>query len=424
MLLIALLLWCGVGEAQSPDLLRWLCKPPRATATAIPHATYRDAYFVWMLPQPLDHGRPQGPQFLQRVFVGVRDPKAPVVMVTEGYGADFAAQPAHDHELAQRLGANLVVVEHRYFGKSMPDSLDYRWLDTRQAAADVHAVRTSLGQALTGPWLSTGTSKGGQAALAHRMLHPADVAATVVYGTAVKKSASISADELLRPLMESPCGKLLAALQLRLFQRKDSLLPRAAVFVGQSGLSLGDMPLETMLDYSLLELPYSFWQSGADCAQLPGAGADTDSLLRYLVRLVPPRFYGEGSRRRWQPAFHQFYHELGYYEYDIAPFRRYLGHDAYPNAYFAPPMGDAPFDRRHLQGLRDFLETPAAHSAFFIYGQNDPWALQSVVVANRYDVPGGSHRSKVADLPPDMQADLMQRLARCLGRAAASAGGR
>jgi predicted Zn-dependent protease len=45
----------------------------------------------------------------------------PVVMVTEGYSRGFNYQS----ELAKAMGANQVIVEHRYYGESVPDSMDY-----------------------------------------------------------------------------------------------------------------------------------------------------------------------------------------------------------------------------------------------------------------------------------------------------------
>ena len=58
--------------------------------------------------------------FEQRVFVMHAGTDRPTVLVTEGYGADYAANPRYREELSRLLDANLIVVEHRYFSESVP----------------------------------------------------------------------------------------------------------------------------------------------------------------------------------------------------------------------------------------------------------------------------------------------------------------
>ena len=42
--------------------------------------------------------------------------------------------------LTNLLDANQIMVEHRYFGKSVPDSLDWNYLNIKQSAADHHRI--------------------------------------------------------------------------------------------------------------------------------------------------------------------------------------------------------------------------------------------------------------------------------------------
>lgn len=387
---------------------------PGATMTRLPSAHF-PVYYSILVPQPLDHLHPAEGTFFQRVFVGIQDFSAPVVLVTDGYGVDYAAKPSYQHELARILEANLVVVEHRFFGLSQPKPLDYRWLTVAQAAADVHAIRALLGPYFEGKWLGTGTSKGGQAALAHRMRYPHDVAATVVYGTAIKRAPTISTTALLAPLLQTDCGRRVAALQHHAFHHDDSLFPAFAAQVATLNLDFGDMPLRLVWDYIRLEYPYSFWQSGGNCTTLPALTTDAATLVRHLLLTVPPKYYSRATRKRWEPAYYMFYHELGYYEYDVAPFQQQLSAPSHSNRYFCPDGVEIAFDRHYLQDLGDFLDGPTAHAVFFIYGANDPWALQSTVTRNRYEVAGGNHGSKFVDLPPETQADLLRRIDQHLG---------
>jgi len=82
-----------------------------------------------MIEQPLDHHDPDGETFTQRVYISHADPSKPVVLITAGYDAKYY----YTSEITAELGCNQVMVEHRFFGRSVPDSLNWNYLDTWQA---------------------------------------------------------------------------------------------------------------------------------------------------------------------------------------------------------------------------------------------------------------------------------------------------
>jgi hypothetical protein len=61
-------------------------------------------------------------------------------LVTEGYGA-YGNRAG---ELTRLLGANQIIVEHRFFGKSVPSPVNWADLTVRQSADDLHAVVMAL----------------------------------------------------------------------------------------------------------------------------------------------------------------------------------------------------------------------------------------------------------------------------------------
>ncbi|HQU60312.1 MAG TPA: S28 family serine protease, partial [Saprospiraceae bacterium] len=127
-----------------------------------------EAVYELNIRQPLDHKDPSKGYFYQRAFLSHRSFDAPMVIATEGY-----SRPSNRlYELTQYLGANQVDVEHRYFGASMPDSLDYTYLNLEQATADLHHIRQLLGQLYPKAWVSTGISKGGQTTFFYRYFYP------------------------------------------------------------------------------------------------------------------------------------------------------------------------------------------------------------------------------------------------------------
>ena len=72
---------------------------------------FEEAYAI-RLTQPLDHGNPDGGTFSQRIYLSHAGYDRPMVINTEGYAADRNST----HELSPMLGANQIIVEHRYFG--------------------------------------------------------------------------------------------------------------------------------------------------------------------------------------------------------------------------------------------------------------------------------------------------------------------
>ena len=101
-----------------------------------------EAAYELHIKQPIDHENPAKGHFYQRAYLSHRSFDAPVVLATEGY-----SRPSNRmYELTNYLQANQLDVEHRYFGTSVPDSLDYRFLNLKQVAGDLHRMRALLGR--------------------------------------------------------------------------------------------------------------------------------------------------------------------------------------------------------------------------------------------------------------------------------------
>src|SRR5262249_33738335 len=86
--------------------------------------------------QPIDHAKPDGAKFTQRVFLSHVDFNQPMLLLTEGY----ATNGVRGGELHKMLGGNQVAVEHRYFGRSVPDPVAWEHLTVKNAADDMHAI--------------------------------------------------------------------------------------------------------------------------------------------------------------------------------------------------------------------------------------------------------------------------------------------
>ena len=405
---LTLILFSLTFSSFSQTIQSRLTAIPEIKVTPISNSHYKEYYEITVT-QYQDHTTQSKP-FSQRVYLGINNVKSPVVIETDGYAIDYASKPEYTNELASGLNGNLLVVEHRFTGKSIPDTLIFDYLTLRQAAGDYHHIKQLLDTILTDAWISTGISKGGQAALAWKLYYPKDVSATVVYGTAVKNKQSVYTDEVLSDLSKTPCGKNINDLQTYLFKNKKVMLGYFSEYARQKGYNFKLLGDEKVFDYLLLELPYSFWQNGNSCDEIPPTTKNSFDLVNYVTKIVPPRFFSLANKSKLETSFYMFYNELGYYEYNTIPFKASLTNDTYSNNFFAPLAMNIQFDDSYQKAMQEFMKTPEAENIYFIYGQNDPWALQTIVKKNCYIVKGGCHKSRIKDLSLDQQTDLYGKL--------------
>lgn len=159
------------------DLVSKLKKIPGAFIKRIkPLNGFKEAFQIAFI-QPVDHNNPNSKKFTQRLYIDHLGFSKPVVFETHGYDVPWHKK----RELSELLSANLVIIEHRYFGRSKPKFVGWKYLTSWQAASDHHRVIKMLKTIYSGKFVSTGKSKGGMAALFHRAHYPDDVDASVVF---------------------------------------------------------------------------------------------------------------------------------------------------------------------------------------------------------------------------------------------------
>ncbi|KAH9855843.1 peptidase S28 [Lenzites betulinus] len=145
---------------------------------------------LYTFTQPLDHFHDTGYTFEQRYWVSDRHymPGGPVIVFEGGEGPGDERLPILDTGimdiLANATNGLAIVLEHRYYGESIPvlnfttDSL--RWLNNDQAAADSanfidNVTFSGIPGDLTAPgtpWIYYGGSYGGARAAHMRVLYP------------------------------------------------------------------------------------------------------------------------------------------------------------------------------------------------------------------------------------------------------------
>ncbi|NQV02914.1 MAG: aminopeptidase [Bacteroidia bacterium] len=281
---------------------------------------------VWelMIRQPLNHTDTTDGFFLQRVFVAERDPAKPVVFITEGYTGDYAATPSYENELSEILETNQVFVEHRYFGKSVPDSIDWEYLTVHNTATDHHKIIDLFDDYFPGTWISTGISKGGQTTLYHRTFYPEDVDVSVIYVAPLNYSVEDGRHELFIDQVATPEErKKVKDFQVEVLKRRDRLMPGFKVYVEEKELQFRISPDE-VYDYCVLEYSFAFWQWGVLVEKIPEPDASDSLIYKHLMAVSGPEYFAINGMKSIRPFFVQAAGELGYYGYDTKPFEPWL----------------------------------------------------------------------------------------------------
>lgn len=371
--------------------------------------------YVTYFTQPLDHRHPEKGSFRQRVIVSHVGFDRPTVIVTEGYGAAYALRPQYREELSKLLNANMIFVEYRYFLESTPEPKDWQYLTAENSADDLHAITTAFKSIYPGKWIATGISKGGQTALLYRTFYPDDVDISVPYVAPLCYGVEDGRHEPFLHKVSTPENrKKIEDFQLEALKRKATLLPRFEKYCTEKNYSFR-APIEEIYDYSVLEYSFALWQWGTPISSIPATTASDDEIFSHLLAISEPGYFTADSPNA--SFFVQAARELGYYGYDVQPFKQYLSiqsSEGYLHRLMLPEeLKDMPFDKTLSKKITKFLKKQDP-KMIFIYGQNDPWTAAGVTwLKNKKNIhvfiqPNGSHLARINTLPEAEKAKVME----------------
>ena len=371
--------------------------------------------YVTYFTQPLDHRHPEKGSFRQRVIVSHVGFDRPTVIVTEGYGAAYALRSQYREELSKLLNANMIFVEYRYFLESTPEPKDWQYLTAENSADDLHAITTAFKNIYPGKWIATGISKGGQTTLLYRTFYPDDVDISVPYVAPLCYGVEDGRHEPFLHKVSTPENrKIIEDFQLEALKRKATLLPRFEKYCTEKNYSFR-APIEEIYDYSVLEYSFALWQWGTPISSIPATTASDDEIFSHLLAISEPGYFTADSPNA--SFFVQAARELGYYGYDIQPFKQYLSiqsSEGYLHRLMLPEeLKDMPFDKTLSKKITKFLKKQDP-KMIFIYGQNDPWTAAGVTwLKNKKNIhvfiqPDGSHLARINTLPETEKAKIME----------------
>lgn len=423
MVFAALLAGCGIDSAPGPsepidegdflDQLRdieGMISVEELRSTAPGHARYALVY-----EQPVDHADPGGETFAQHISLLHRSPDAPMVLVSTGY---FNYMDDWRTEPTELLGGNQIMVEHRYFGDSRPDPLDWSHLTIEQAAADHHRVVQALAPLYPGPWVSTGASKGGMTSIYHRRFYPDDVDATIAYVSPISFAAP---DERYLPFFvtvgdtsgESECRQRVREVQREAVRRVPELVALVESYAGLRGFTFeilgGAAPA---LELGLSELEWAFWQYlGVDhCDQVPDNAASDTEIFDFINRVATVDFVADQLILVFQAYYYQAETQLGYPGIPTAHIADLLQYEPDPGALLPAGVPIA-YDAVAMLDVAGWVRDQSTE-LMFLYGEYDPWIGGAFDTgenpgAHVFVAGSANHNTTMADLSPDDQARVV-----------------
>lgn len=380
---------------------------------------FKEAYEIDII-QPVDHHNPDGPKFTQQVFLDYVGPDKPVVVELEGYSARNGKS-----ELADILQCNQIIIEHRYFEDSKPDSIDWKYLTTWQAATDQHDIIELFKPVFHGKWLTTGISKGGQTVMYHSYYYPEDVDVRVPYVGPLNFGPEDSRMKGFLANVGTPeCREKIFEFQKLALQKFDVLFPKLQELAKERNWTFNRVGgAEVAYEMTVLEYEFAFWQWGTlSCDAIPLNGTD-DEIFNHLKMVGDFTYFADQGLAYFEPFFYQAMTEIGYYGYDFDKFSgllKYAKDTGKPEFTFSAPQGiDYKYDYEFAKKVDAYIKHDAKHF-IFLYGENDPWSAsaadpngntQCIKVVKK----GGSHRTRIRNLSQDQQELVYSKLKEWMG---------
>lgn len=371
--------------------------------------------------QPVDHNNVDGPKFSQKLFLGHVDEHAPLVFETEGYGR----RTHRTRELAPMLTSNQLAVEHRYFGTSVPSSGGtFEFLNIWQAANDHHRIVEAFKSIYDNGWVSSGASKGGDAAIFHRRFFPLDVDATVAYVAPILfEQRDQRFLEFYNTSGDEDCREKLIQFQRNILLKIDSIPPLFEAYVESVG-DFGDATTFSLLNYkdivynaTRIDYLFEFWSSETEnCSTIPGEDASAQELLDHFVGVFDVfLFFSDFGVNFWTPYCYQALTELGNYAYDASHLEDFEL-DIPELTQFSVSTD---FDPSAMADIQNWISSSASEM-IFIYGEDDPWTVAAVNHPGSNQVlkiinPSTKHGTRIVDLSMSDQNLVLGKIMEWIG---------
>ena len=336
---------------------------------------FEECYEIFV-EQPIDHEHPEAGTFRQKVYLSHRNFQDPMLLFINGYVANSNTI----NEWSSLLNTNQILVESRYFGESKPDSMDWDQLNMKNVAADLHRIKTVFEKLYPNKWISTGTSKGGLAAVTHTFFFPEDVDATIAHSTSIKDACDTTLFTYIDSLSASHgCYETVKSFQKQLLLHKTTFLPLLKSYFDRSGKGYNRLGLETIFETAVLEIPFSVWQNGRGCQTVSRLDtSSTNGMFTSFRSSIYHWFLTDDVFEEIDAYHYQALTELGYYCYPATGLADLINDTASAVTSVYPPKNvPVQYSDTLMIALKEWLVYQGSH-IIYISGGNDPYTARRI----------------------------------------------
>ncbi len=364
-----------------------------------------------LVKQPLDHAHPEKGFFNQRVILTHKGFNSPTVMETQGYWLNTKR-----NEIEKITAANNLNIEYRFFGKSLPDSMQWNYLTVQQAMADLHKINQLFRDIYKNKWISTGISKGGSTTIYYKYFFPNDVDLAIPYVAPLDNGLE---DKRIYTFLDTigtqECRDKIKNFQLFLLKHENEAIEKLKWYsIGSDLHYTYTGSIGKSFEYAVLEYSFSFWQYNDDCESVP-TNDNLDDYLKALLKTSDIYAFSDEGIKMFEAHCYQAATQCGYYGYNILPFKNYLHYfKENPSAIFTPKSAPIiAFDSSLNQKVQQWL-AEKGNNLIYIYGGQDTWTAAGIVVSNnvnskRFVIPNTNHATaRVKNMNLTMQDELLQ----------------
>ncbi|WP_433335251.1 S28 family serine protease [Spirillospora sp. CA-294931] len=361
--------------------------------------------------QPVDHRRPNGQWFEQRIMLQHKAESRPMVLYTSGY---HTPETMFRSEPTALVDGNQVSVEYRYFSPSRPVPTDWKKDTIWQAATDEHRIIRELKRIYKAKWISTGASKGGMTAVYHKRFYPRDVDGSVVYVAPnnVNDREDSAYDRFFASVgSDAKCRAQLKDVAREFLKRRPAMLKRFEADAAKNGWTFKYLrSMDRAFENSVMDYEWGFWQYKlqSDCGTVPAVKASDDELYKSLDEIAGLSFYTDQGLDPYLPYYYQAGYELGAPNPKFKHLRPYLRYEStYNNARaYLPSSIPVKWDGgKAMRDIDKWVRTKGT-GLMFIYGANDPWRAEPFRLGKGsrdsyyYVAPGMNHSGRLIDKLP------------------------
>jgi hypothetical protein len=227
--------------------------------------------------------------------------------------------------------------------------------------------------------------------------------------------------DFMQKVGSDDCRDRIYRYQVEMLKNKDIYYPVYQKMAADKNYTYRMVGFEPSYEMTIMEYAFAFWQWGRwSCDSIPIPAKSPDDMVRHLDIVAGIDWLSDEGINKYLPFYYQAMTEIGFYGYDVDPFKGLVSTTEDITFTFTAPEGtEVRYDPVPMEKVDHFLRHDA-HRMLFIYGQYDPWSAPAVQPSGKNEVvviykPQGAHSSRIGNLPGDLQEKAFDLLEKWMG---------